>query len=305
MAYDDMGAGPDPLASYADTGSGGNSFLDKIKAHSEVWIPLVLIIILFLFLSIYFGIIDAKSIPLVGGLLSSIMGEYKQILVIGEPWMDPYYNSSISILEQGDNAKKYKVTNDKTAQNYAYNAENRIKRYDLIIIDQTMHSDKSIPPSLAKSLEDYVFAGGKLILVGDSATMMTGKADLIGLPAVLNESMAPVDCMVTIDSGPKCQVPIPLNYATWNNSYTTKLFQGMDKVPPSPLTQGIQGLPFTVFNVGFIGDDWAYIRDEVTGKQYPGIVKKGYGVGKVIYFNYQEISLVPSAWEYVVEELIG
>ena len=303
--YDDAPAGPDPLASYADSGS-GNGFFDKIKAHSEVWIPLVLIIILFLFLSVYFGMIDAKSVPLVGGLLSSIMGDYKQILLVGQPWDGPYQNDTIvEIMQQGLNGQKYKIKQIESAQNFAHNPKNQIKNYDLIILDQTMLSDKSIPPDLSKALIDYVFVGGKLIIVGDSAIYLTGRSDLAGLPATFNESMAPVDCMIPIDSGPKCATPIPLPYGIWYSADKTKIFQGIDKIPPSPLTQGLQGLPFTVFDVYPQDDEWAYIQDVVSKKIYTGIVKSGYGLGKVIYFNYQEVGLTPSILEYVVEELIG
>ncbi|MDD4984001.1 MAG: hypothetical protein PHH82_04170 [Candidatus ainarchaeum sp.] len=303
--YDDAPAGPDPLASYADSGS-GSGFFAKIKAHSEVWIPLVLIIILFLFLSVYFGLIDAKSVPLVGGLLSSIMGDYKQILLVGQPWDGPYQNDTIvEIMQQGLNGQKYKIKQIESSQNFSHNPENQIKNYDLIILDQTMLSDKSIPPDFANALIDYVFAGGKLIIVGDSATFVTGRPEKIGLPATFNESMAPVDCMSPIDGGPKCTMPIPLPAGIWYNTYETKLFQGIDKIPPNPLTQGLQGLPFTVFDVSPQGDEWAYIQDVVSGKIFTGIVKNGYGVGKVIYINYQEVGLTPSVLEYVVEELIG
>ncbi len=304
--YDDAAAGPDPLASYADGGS-GNSFFDKIKAHSEIWIPLVLIVILFLFLSIYFGLIDAKSIPLVGGFLSNIMGEYKQVLVIGSPWVysnNQQETSLITILEQGKNGKKYKIKPIESAQNFAYNPANQIKHYDLIILDQSVLSDKSIPPDLSEALIDYVSVGGKLIIVGNSGTFITQRPDLEGLPATFNVGMAPVDCTITFN-GSQCNTPVIINYGVWHNTYETNLFQGMDQVPPNPTSQGLQGLPLTVFDVSPQGDEWAMIQDLVTGRYYTGIVKKGYGLGKVIYFNYQEVALIPSVLERVVESLIG
>lgn len=303
--YEDAPPGPDPLETYGDVGGGGNSFLNKIKAHSEVWIPLVLIVILLLFLSVYFGIIDTRSIPLVGGILSNLMGEYKQILLVGEPWDGPYQNDSIiEILQQGINAKKYKIKQIKNAQNFAYNPANQIENYDLIIIDQTQRTDKSIPPDFADALVDYVFKGGKLILVGDSATLVTGRPEKIGLPATFGTGMAPVDCMSPIDAPPKCLTPIPISQAIWRNTYKTKkLFQGIDTIPQNPATQG--ALPFTVFDVSPQGEEWAFIEDLVAGRMYTGIVKKSYYLGKVIYFNYQEVGLTPSILEDVVGYLIG
>jgi len=301
--YDDAAGGGDPLASYGD--EGGSGFFDKIKAHSEVWIPIVLIIILFLFLSIYFGLIDARSIPLIGGLVSDLLGEYKQVLVIGEPWDGPYANDSIlEIFSEGTNARAYKIKQVSSAQNFVHNPKEQLKNYELIILDQSMLADKSIPPDLAEALVDWVYTGSKLIIVGDSGIYMTGRPEVLGLPAVFNESMAPVDCYAPIDNLPTCTTPIPIQ-GIWYNQYKTNIFEGIDKIPPNPLVQGMQGLPFTTFNVAPQGEEWAYLQDVVTGKTYSAIVKRSYGFGKVIYFNYQEVGMTPKIFEQVVEDLIG
>ncbi len=294
--YDDK-AGPAP--DLPDFGPIESAPKRSIFSRVETVIPIILIVLFLLFFAISFLKVDPSSIPLIGGAVSYFYSPGQtQILIIGQPQQE-----TLDLLNRGDFAPKYRYTVMSTDR-FVRTQLNLLKSYDIVILDQSELADKSIPDALTNDLRNYVeYSGGSLIIVADSALWKSGRPqDSFGWVAVLGSDMAPVDCQVGFGNIRPCQNPEIISGRAVNIKTNLKTFEGIDVVPGDG-----RSFPFTVYDVtpsttNGRSDEWFIIQDSRPGgKSYTGIVSKRAGIGKVVYFNYNNIWITPNLLDKVFQ----
>lgn len=249
------------------------------KMNLEGLIPLILLVIIGIASLNYFGIVDVPFLP---------KGTTRvQMLFIGEP----------SIFEKNsfDNMSYFLSYRVRGADTFSNAASEELHQYDIVFLDQSQVSDKSISAALGDALQKYVQKGGKLVIVMNSAIYQSvgfngyTAADVVGWKAMLG-NMVPAECVPGADGIPTCRTgqEIPIVGRVWRQDYDHPIMQGIDIAPPmgdAPLrltTLGIQA------NEG--ARTIAYIKAENTSQTYPAILeKKNFGLGlfgTVVYFNY-------------------
>jgi len=278
------------------------SFFQKIFSKSETIIPVVLIVILLLILVLAFSGWDYSSIPVVGGALQSVFGaKHYNVLVIGKP--KPIVMDKI--IGQDDFTKKY-IFQLATEDSFTSNPEARLKPYDFIILDQSdadtpMGMQKAIPYQLAEALKNYIDSGKSLIIVGNSGHRLVDNPDASGWQSIFGKRV-PVDCIENIDMISPCVNPIHIT-GIFRNTLISDKFYGIDQIPSLTDQQsGKPGLDLTLYPVNHNGEDWMYIKDIRTKKQYTGIiVNRSLFGGKVVYFSFEQWGLIPKVIHIIFE----
>jgi hypothetical protein len=278
------------------------SFFQKIFSKSETIIPVILIVILLLILVLAFSGWDYSSIPVIGGALQGVFGSKQyNVLVIGKP--KPIVMDHI--LGSYDFTKKYRFQLA-TEDSFASNPEARLKPYDFIILDQSdadtpMGMQKAIPYQLGEALKNYVASGKSILIVGNSGHRLAGNPDAFGWKAIFG-SIVPVDCIENIDMISPCVNPTPVT-GIFRNTMISNIFEGIDEIPSLTDRQsGKPGLDMTVYPVNHNGEEWMYIKDIKTNKQFAGIiVNKSMLGGKVVYFSFEEWGQIPNVIHRVFE----
>ena len=279
------------------------SIFQKIFSKSETAIPIILIVILLVILVLAFSGWDYSTIPVIGPGLQSIFGAKQyNVLVIGQPKPVTVNN----IMGSPDFTKKYKFTYREEYLLDKY-PENQLKPYDFIILDQSEASSKmgfvkAIPYQLSKALESSVASGKSLVIIGNSGHVVAGNPDTYGWQEIFG-TMVPVDCIQNISLESPCEVPSPV-VGILENSHISKVLYGIEQIPDLAYTaQGVPGLNLTTYNVNIAsGEEWMWIKDIQTKKQYPGIVvNKGLLGGKVVYISFEEWGLIPGVIHRIFE----
>lgn len=293
--YDENAATGAPVMPELEPRSSG-SWTHNIFSKAETIIPIILIVLFLLFFAISFMGVNANDIPLIGGFLSSILGNDKpDILIIGYP--DPITED---LFNREDFKNLYRFSTPRDPSTLDRNPISTIKKYDVVIIDQSQSSSKSIPIALADALKSYVNSGGKLIIVADSAYRLTGRPDAYGWISVFGSTLAPVDCQMNRDRTRACEYPILIRGVLEKVDFENKALEMVPEQIPATANDG-SSLPFTVYDVDRLGDELMYIQDVAPGgKTYAGVVVKSAWAGKVGYFNYNEIGMTPQVVDAIL-----
>ncbi|MBN1941432.1 MAG: hypothetical protein JW772_04595 [Candidatus Diapherotrites archaeon] len=279
-----------------DAGAGSAPPMDmgmksKVRRNLEGLIPLILIIIIVAFLGHKF---DLWTIPFLGG------PEPIQVLFIGQPSTDMQV-----ILDQDKDLVWYRV---KDPAGLSVNPSEQLAQYDLVILDQHLGAnlyEKSVSRVLGEGLENYVRAGGKLVVVMDSGIYRSGgiygtsvASDVIGWKATFGD-IIPVECDLGSGDMPTCTMPIAITGRVHREDFDHKIMEGIEVAPAHP---GYTPLSMITFDVKPTGNQVAYLKNEITPSYYPAIVEKRLIVGKCLYFNYDP-ALTPGVWENTLEYL--
>ncbi len=255
-----------------DVGSSKKSGTSKLRL--EGIIPIVIIVIVILLIAFKTNIFTGSS-NLFGGNGSSV-------LIIGSP--SPNLQM---VLNNAENKDIIKEKRNVTMDALLYNPTERIKGYDIIILDQTLSADKSITRTAGEAITSFVKSGGSLVVVLNSGIERPGDTSVIGWKPTFGD-IIPVSCNPTLYNIPSCKQQLRVNGIIYANRYNSKqgaykIMYGIEKVPALEAAGLIstETYPITVE-----GTELAYIVDSRTGTYYPAIVEKPLLLGKVIYFNY-------------------
>ncbi len=244
------------------------------KLRLEGIIPIVIIIIVVLLIAFKTNIFSGSS-DLFGGKGAAV-------LVIGSP--SPNLQM---VLNNAENKDIIKEKRHITMDALLYNPTERIKGYDIIILDQTLSADKSITRTAGEAITSFVKSGGSLIIVLNSGIERPGDASVIGWKPTFGD-IIPVACNPTLYNIPSCKQQLRVNGVIHANRYNSKqgaykIMYGIERVPALESA----GLIYTeTFPITVEGNEIAYLVDARTGTYYPAIVEKPMLLGKVIYFNY-------------------
>lgn len=235
---------------------------DKIMAHMEGIVPLILIIVVGLLVAINLNIINISGLPFAKQQIN--------VLVIGTPT-----DATVEALRSFD-AKGMNVSMT-TLSNVNSILPGTLAGFDTIILQGNKFLSRTARTEVLK----FVNKGGKLILVQNAATRVEGDESILGWDYVFGDLM-PVTCAAFVqpESG-SCK--------------TISTIQG--KFLPAgqsahPILQGVKVYPQTgyttwqVLDITPLETPIAYIQG-ADDSLYPAIViKESIFGGKVIYFNY-------------------
>jgi hypothetical protein len=258
----------------------------------EGLIPLVILVLVGILSLNYFNVVDIPYLPKGGTNI--------QVLVIGEPSLGQRV-----ILDQSNYYLTYRV---RDADTFYVNASEELSQYDIVILDQSQLSDKSVNTVLAQAIQNYVTKGGKLIVVQNSGIYMNvglGGAvatDVVGWKANFGNIM-PMECAPGTNNVPTCaesQATTVVGRIIRQN-FNHPIMEGIPQSPP----EGAMPYTLTTFpvqaNQG--GKTIAFIKGEGVPKTYPAIIeKKAFPLGTVVYFNYDP-GLTPGIFNNTLEYL--
>jgi hypothetical protein len=244
------------------------------KLRLEGIIPIVIIIIVILLIAFKTNIFSGSS--------DLFKGKGASVLIIGSP--SPNLQM---VLNNAENKDIIKEKRHVTMDALLYNPTERIKGYDIIILDQTLSADKSITRTAGDAITSFVKSGGSLIVVLNSGIERPGDPSIIGWKATFGD-IIPVSCSPTLYNIPSCKKQLRVNGILHANRYNSKqsgyrIMYGIERVPAidSAGLISTETYPITVD-----GTEIAYLVDSRTGTYYSAIVEKPMILGKVIYFNY-------------------
>jgi hypothetical protein len=244
------------------------------KLRLEGIIPIVIIIIVILLIAFKTNIFSGSS--------DLFKGKGASVLIIGSP--SPNLQM---VLNNAENKDIIKEKRHVTMDALLYNPTERIKGYDIIILDQTLSADKSITRTAGDAITSFVKSGGSLIVVLNSGIERPGDPSIIGWKATFGD-IIPVSCSPTLYNIPSCKQQLRVNGILHANRYNSKqsgyrIMYGIERVPAidSAGLISTETYPITVD-----GTEIAYLVDSRTGTYYSAIVEKPMILGKVIYFNY-------------------
>ncbi|MFA5746149.1 MAG: class I SAM-dependent methyltransferase [archaeon] len=261
----DMG---DDFGSDFDAGSSEKKQFGGVSFKWENLLPIIVIIIVILL------IVFKTNILAGAGLFSTSQGA--RILVLGAPSQE-----TRQILNDQENKDLIKEARILTLASIEHNPAERVKGYDIIILDQSLQSDKSISRRTADAITDYVKKGGKLIVVLNSGIERPNDVSVLGWQANFGD-IIPVSCDM-INSVPSCKSPKDLQGTLYASLESHPIMKGIMQVPAIETSGPIRT---TTFEVAVDGKEIAYLEDDRTNKYYTGIVEKSLLMGKVIYFNF-------------------
>jgi len=255
-------------------------FQDKKKSSSNLKFKLETIIPIIVIIGVILLIVFKTNV--LSGGIPLFEGSGASVLVIGSP--SPEFTKVLNDAENKDVIKNLRFV---TVDSIQHNPSETFKNYDIVILDQSLSSDKSITRTVGESIKSYVQSGGKLILVLNSGIERPGDASVIGWTATFGD-IIPVSCDPSLYSVPSCKNQLTINgiiYATRSDSKSAgyKIMYGIEKVPALESAGLIQT---ETYDVKATGTEIAYLVDARSGKTVTAIVEKPLLLGKVIYFNY-------------------
>jgi hypothetical protein len=200
-----------------------------------------------------------------------------RILHIGTP-----SNEFRAVLNDAENRDLIQNPRFVNADTLVHNPYDRIKDFDVIILDQSNQTDKSISRTLGDAITSFVKKGGKLIVVLNSGIKRPNDISVMGWEATFGD-LIPVGCENMIYGVPSCNSPITVNGVIYSSDESHTIMKGISRVPALD-SYGL--LYTTTFDLAIYGHEIAYLQNSATKKVYPAIVEKPLTFGKVIYFNY-------------------
>jgi hypothetical protein len=254
-----------------DVPKGRRTSFGGSKIKWETLLPIIVVVLVVL-LIIFRTNIFAAGLGLFSGSQSMTL------LVIGSPTQE--FRQVLSDAENRDLIQHVRYSDSKSLEHNPYE---RIKGFDLIIIDQTLQTDKTISRTLGEAITTYVRNGGKLIVVGNSAIERTGDLSVLGWKGTFNSDIVPVGCEPGTRGVPTCKSPLQRQVTIHSAREDHPIMYGILRVPA---LESAGYLNTETFDVPIYGTEIAYIRD-TQGTVYTGIVEKQtmFG-GKVLYFNF-------------------
>jgi len=263
----DMG---DDFGSDFDTGGSDKKLFGGSSIKWETILPVVIIIVVILLIIFKTNLLAGSS-----ALFGTTQGA--RILVLGAPSTE-----FRAILTDQENKDIIKQTVVMTLESIDHNPAERIKGYDIIILDQSKQADKSISRRTADALVDYVRKGGKLIVVLNSGVERPGDVSVLGWTASFG-NIVPVRCD-PVGAVPSCKNPRDIVGYLKSMAEDHPIMKGIIMVPAVSTSGPIRT---TTFEVAVDGKEIAFLEDTRTKKTYTGIVEKQLLMGKVIYFNFE------------------
>ena len=246
------------------------------KFNLEGLIPLLLLVIIGIASLNYFGVIDIPYLP--RGSAS------KQVLFVGVP--------STGERVVLDNLSYFLRYNIRDASTFGNAASEELQQYDIVILDQSLSSDKSVTVGFGEAVQKYVDKGGKLIVVMNSGVLQsvgfgsTTTLEAIGWKANFGNVM-PAECVVTQSGKPSCKSGEEINLVgrIYRQDYDHPIMLGTEMTPT------LDEAPYAMTTLGIQANEGAktiaYIKAENTPQSFPAILeKKNFPLGNVIYFNY-------------------
>lgn len=269
--YPEGGNEPAPAADYSEP------LPQRIGAHLEGLIPIILILIIGFFLALKFGVIDNRT-PIIGTLadvLQPIAGQGKvRMLIIGSTSQEV-----VDIINERRDKIEYLI---RTTDSLERNPVEQLANFDIVMLDQSEEANKEVSKKLGEAMQRFVKNGGKLILVGDSGIRRPDTFDVIGWRNTFGD-IIPVECDRVANNIPTCTNPLLVNGKLLRSDERHRIMQGIDQYPADPF----RNATFRVLDVTPTGRELAYIQSAgLDKKQYPAVVEKNLVIGKVIYFNY-------------------
>ena len=266
-------SGPEQEA--ASSGGFDEPIQNKISAHLEGVVPLVLIVIIGLFMAMNFGVID-RNTPILGALADTadLHGGKTKMLLLG--------SSSQEVVDILNDNRDIIDLDQKTLDSVERNPTEILADYKIVMLDQSQEADKEVTKKVGDAIERYVKNGGKFIIVMDSGIRRPDTFDVIGWRNTFGD-IIPVDCDRVINNQPSCTNRVFVTGKLYRQDESSKIMQGIDVYPAEPYRNAV----FTTFDVSETGREIAYLKSEgIDGKSYPAIVEKKLVIGKSIYFNY-------------------
>jgi len=246
----------------------------RVKLKLEGTVSIIIIVILILLVIFKTSLLSGGA-----GLFHS---SGTSILVIGAPTVD--FQRVLSDAENKDLIKQLRFV---TVDSIQHNPYERLKPYDIVILDQSTTANKSIPRTVGEAIRSFVQAGGSLIVVGNSGIERPGDVSVIGWRATFGD-LIPVTCDTGIYSTSTCKQTLHINavlYADRSDS-KTGAYKIMYGIPRVPALEAYGLLPTETYDVHVTGTEIAYLEDAASGMTYPAIVESPRMIGKVLYFNY-------------------
>jgi hypothetical protein len=239
----------------------------KIKWENIIPIAVIVIVL---------ALILFKTNVFSGGLPFTSTGTGSNILVIGSPSVE--FKNVLYDPENKDLIKQVRFVNIESIER---NPKEAIKGYNIIILDQSLQTDKSITRRVGDALKSYVNSGGKLIVVLNSGIERPGDISVLGWQANLG-NIVPVSCDKIIFGTPSCKKEYFVQGIIYR-AFDHPIMDGIERAPALD-SSGLYNT--STFDVSVLGREIAYLEDARTGQTFPAIVEKSMIMGKVIYFNY-------------------
>jgi len=261
----------------ADAAGAAPSLGGAVKRFNlEGLIPLILLVIIGVAALNYFGVVDVPYLPKGSARV--------QVLFIGEP--------SLGERVVLDNLSYFLNYNTRAADSFGNASGEELFQYDLIFLDQSSASDKSVTVALGDAIQKYVAKGGKLIVVMNSGIYQSvgfqgyTAADVVGWKATFGK-IIPAECVLGHDGIPSCGEGQEESVVgrVWMQDFDHPIMQGIEVAPP--MGDAPKGMRTLAVQADEGAKTIAYIKSENTPKTYPAILeKKHFPMGTVIYFNY-------------------
>ncbi|HNW05796.1 MAG TPA: hypothetical protein PK655_01980 [archaeon] len=258
----------DDFGSDFDMG-GSKKVFGGSKIKWETLLPIIIIIVVILLIVFRTNIL-ATGLNIFGAKQGA------KILILGAP--SPEFRAILTDQENKDIIKEARFM---TLDSISHNPEERIKNYDIIILDQSMQADKTVTRRTGEAITNYVRKGGRLIVVLNSGIKRPDDPSVLGWQANFG-GIVPVNCY---NSGgtPSCLSQRDLQGTLYVIKEDHPVVKGITQVPAVETSGSIRT---QTFDVSIDGTEIAYLEDSRTKKTYTGIVEEPLLMGKVIYFNF-------------------
>ena len=268
----DMG---DDFGSDFDAGMGGESSKKLFGGVSVKWeniLPIAVIVIV-LVLVLFKTNVLSDGFSMLGGKSGT------NILVLGSP--TPEFRSILSDQENKDLIRDIRF---QTLEQIDHNPVERLKGFNIVILDQSTQSDKSISRRTADAITSYVKKGGKLIIVLNSGIQRPDDVSVLGWQANFGD-IVPVSCGYT-GSRSSCLQPIDMQGALYAVKEDHPIMKGIMRIPAVETSGPIKT---RTFDLQVVGSEIAYLEDpRITGGKgnYVAISESSLLMGKVVHFNF-------------------
>jgi hypothetical protein len=261
----------------ADAGGPAPAIGAAVKRFNlEGLIPLILLVIIGVASLNYFGLIDVPYLPKGSARV--------QVLFIGEP--------SLGERVVMDNLSYFLTYRTRAADSFGNASSEELHQYDIVFLDQSNSSDKSVTVALGDAIKKYVAKGGKLVVVMNSGIYQSvgfngyTASDVVGWKATFG-NIIPAECVAGHDGVPACSESSQMSIVgrVWQQDFEHPIMQGVEVAPP------VGSAPVSMVTLPIQATEGAktiaYIKAENTPASYPAILeKKHFPMGTVIYFNY-------------------
>lgn len=248
----------------------GKKHFGGVSVKWETVLPIAVIIIVLLLIVFKTNILSGGA-SLLGG------GGGARILVLGAP-----SQGLRDILNDQENKDIIKESRIMTLESIDHNPAERIKGYDIIILDQSAQTDKTISRRTADAITTFVKKGGKLMIVLNSGIQRPGDVSVLGWQASFDD-IVPVRCD-TVGSKPSCLQPIDIQGTLYSSMEEHPIMKGITQIPAVETSGPIRT---RTYDLQVIGKEIAYLEDSRTKKYYVAISEQSLIIGKVVHINFE------------------